>query len=222
MDYQAWFIVKFFSIIDLGSKWSEVTQSCLTLCNPIDCSLPGSSVHGIFQARVMEWVAISFFRGSSQPRDRTQVSHIADRHFTVWATKEDHDPGSKWIPTVPFLIWGKLEKWKLVWVGNIKGGGFISHLPKSWKSYILFLPSLLFCSPQLCLSLPPSVALSTSPGLSAHPQVGRGRGCPRQKKVLNRKVERDFPSLPYQNLTLGMLAVLRTLRSLFHSFIHSP
>ena len=48
---------------------SEVTQSCLTLCNPMDCSLPRSSVHGIFQARVLEWVAISFSRGSSQPRD---------------------------------------------------------------------------------------------------------------------------------------------------------
>jgi len=54
-------------------KWSEVTQSCPTLCNPMDCSLPHSSIHGIFQARVLEWVAISFSRGSSQPRDRTHV-----------------------------------------------------------------------------------------------------------------------------------------------------
>ena len=67
---------------------SEVTQSCLTLCDPMDYSLQGSSVHGIFQARVLEWVAISFSRGSSRPRDRTQVSHIAGRHFTVWATRE--------------------------------------------------------------------------------------------------------------------------------------
>ena len=51
-----------------------VAQLCLTLCYPIDCSLPGSSVHGIFQARVLEWVAISFFRGYSQPRDRTHES----------------------------------------------------------------------------------------------------------------------------------------------------
>ena len=50
----------------------------------MDCSLPGSSVHGIFQARVLEWIAISFSRGSSRPRVRTQVSHIVDRHFTVW------------------------------------------------------------------------------------------------------------------------------------------
>ena len=59
------------------SSWklrkSEVAQSCPTLCDPMDCSPPGSSVHGILQARILEWVAISFSRGSSRPRDRTQV-----------------------------------------------------------------------------------------------------------------------------------------------------
>ena len=57
-------------------KWkeSEVAQSCPTLFDPMDCSLPGSSIHGIFQARVLEWVVISFSRGSSRPRDWTQVS----------------------------------------------------------------------------------------------------------------------------------------------------
>jgi len=50
------------------AKW---LQSCVTLCNPIDCSPLGSSVHGIFQERILEWVAISFSRGSSQPRNRT-------------------------------------------------------------------------------------------------------------------------------------------------------
>ena len=69
-------------------KESEVAQSRLTLCDPMDCSLPGSSVHGIFQARVLEWVAIAFSRGSSQPRDQTQVFHTAGRHFTIWATRE--------------------------------------------------------------------------------------------------------------------------------------
>ena len=58
---------------------SEVTQSCPTLCDPRDCSPPGSSVHGIFQARILEWAAISFSRGSSRPRDRTQVSRIVGR-----------------------------------------------------------------------------------------------------------------------------------------------
>ena len=59
-----------------------VAQFCLTLCDPMDCSPPGSSVHEIFQARILEWVAISFSRGSSQPRDRTQVSCTAGRSFT--------------------------------------------------------------------------------------------------------------------------------------------
>ena len=57
---------------------SEVTQSCLTLCNRMECSPPGCSVNGVLQARILEWVAISFSRGSSQPRGRTQVPHIAD------------------------------------------------------------------------------------------------------------------------------------------------
>ena len=60
-------------------------HSCPTLCDPMDCSLPGSSVHGIFQARLLEWVAVSFSRGSSWPRDRTQVSLTAGRLFTFWA-----------------------------------------------------------------------------------------------------------------------------------------
>ena len=69
-------------------KWSEVAQSCPTLCNPVDCSLPGSSVHGILQARILEWVATSFSRVSSRPRDRTWVSRIGGRHFNLWATRE--------------------------------------------------------------------------------------------------------------------------------------
>ena len=63
-------------------------QSCLTLCDPMDCSPPGSSVHGILQARTEEWVAISFSRGSSWPRDQTWVSCVAGKFFTVWATRE--------------------------------------------------------------------------------------------------------------------------------------
>ena len=67
-----------------------LTQSYLTLCDPMDCSLPGSSVHGILKARILEWVAIPFSRGSSWPRDQTQVSCIAGRCFTIWATREAH------------------------------------------------------------------------------------------------------------------------------------
>ena len=66
----------------------EVAQSCLTVCDPMDCSLLGSSVHGIFQARILEYVAISFSRRSSWPRYWTRVSRIIGRHFTVWATRE--------------------------------------------------------------------------------------------------------------------------------------
>jgi len=65
---------------------SEVAQSCLTLCDPMDCSLLSPSGHGIFQATILEWVAISFSRGSSWPRDGTQVSRIVGRCFTVWAS----------------------------------------------------------------------------------------------------------------------------------------
>ena len=68
-------------------NWTDVVcahtrvQLCPALCDPMDCSLPGSSVHGIFQARILEWAAISFSRGSSQPRDRTWVSHLVGRCF---------------------------------------------------------------------------------------------------------------------------------------------
>ena len=60
-----------------------VAQSHPILCNPMDYSLPGSSVHGILQARILEWVAISFSGGSSQPRDGTCISCIAGRFFTI-------------------------------------------------------------------------------------------------------------------------------------------
>ena len=65
-----------------------VAQSCPAPCNSMDCRPSGSSIHGILQARILEWVAISFSRGSSQPRDRTQVFCIGGGLFTVWAIKE--------------------------------------------------------------------------------------------------------------------------------------
>ena len=67
---------------------SLVVQSCLTLCDTMECSPPGSSVHGILQARILQWVAIPFYRGSSQLRDQTQVSRTRGRFFTVWASRE--------------------------------------------------------------------------------------------------------------------------------------
>ena len=63
----------------------QVAQSCPTLCDPMDYR-----VHGILQARMLEWVAIPFSRRSSQPRGRTQVSHIAGWFFTSWATRQAH------------------------------------------------------------------------------------------------------------------------------------
>ena len=67
----------------------KITQSCPTLCHTMDCSLPGSSVHEILQARILEWVAVPFSRGSSQPGGRTRVSRIAGRFFTSGATREE-------------------------------------------------------------------------------------------------------------------------------------
>ena len=66
--------------------WNEGVsiQSCPTLWETTDCSLPGHSAHGILQARILEWVAIPFSRGSSQPGNQTQVSLIAGRFFTGW------------------------------------------------------------------------------------------------------------------------------------------
>ena len=69
-------------------KESEVAQLGRTLCDPMNCSPPGSSVHGIIQARTLEWVAFPFSRGSSRPRDQIQVSRIAGRFFSIWATRE--------------------------------------------------------------------------------------------------------------------------------------
>ena len=66
----------------------SLAQLCPTLCDSVDYSPPGSSVHGILQARILEWVAISFSKGSSQPRDQTQVSRVAGRRFNLWATRE--------------------------------------------------------------------------------------------------------------------------------------
>ena len=75
-------------------SWSVCVQSCL--CDPMDCSPPGSSDHEIFQARILEWVAVSFSRASSQTRHRTHVSCIAGRFFTT------ESPGKRSVPvTLP-------------------------------------------------------------------------------------------------------------------------
>ena len=63
--------------------FAKSLQSCPTLCNPLDCSPPGSSVPGVLRARTLEWAAMPSSRGSFQSRDRTQVSHIAGKFFTI-------------------------------------------------------------------------------------------------------------------------------------------
>ena len=90
----SWFI--YMVVLISGIKQSDsvihsgrlVTKSCLTLSNPMDCSPPGSSVHGISQARILEWTAMPSSRGSSQPKDQTQVSYNAAGFFTSWSTRE--------------------------------------------------------------------------------------------------------------------------------------
>ena len=77
--------VKGFGIVN---KAEISLQLCPVICNPMDCSPPGSSVHGILQARMLEWVAILFSRGSSQLRAQTWVSSITGGFFTIWATRE--------------------------------------------------------------------------------------------------------------------------------------
>ena len=82
-----WFYEDLQDLLESESE-NEVAQSCPTLCDPSDCSLPGSSLYGILQARILDWVAISFSRGTSQLREWTQVSCVAGRRFNLWATRE--------------------------------------------------------------------------------------------------------------------------------------
>ena len=76
------------TITNIIMKKSEISQSYLTLRDPKDCSLPGSSVHGIFLTRVLEWVAISFSGGSTLPRERIKVSCIGKMILYLWAARE--------------------------------------------------------------------------------------------------------------------------------------
>ena len=118
-----------------------VAQSCATVCNPVDCSFPGSSVHGILQARVLEWVAFPFSKGSSQPWDWTQIPSIAARFFTIWATREASSAIS--LPTHFTLAHlhsrashqvhdrnpGKVQYTEKRWICN----AFVANKLSSWK-----------------------------------------------------------------------------------------
>ena len=90
----------------------KVSQSCPTLCNPMDYT-----VHEILQARVVEWVAFPFSRGSSQPRDWTQVSHTAGRFFTSWATREGlyFGKNGKKFQSQPLSVRMGVRPWFFLW-----------------------------------------------------------------------------------------------------------
>ena len=83
----------------------KVAQLCPTLCGPMDCSPPGSSVHGILQTRTLEWVAMPSSRGSSWPWDWPQVSSTAGGFFTVWATREAPYPWQLSICSLYLWAW---------------------------------------------------------------------------------------------------------------------
>ena len=91
-------------IMSLQKEWVLAAQSCPTLCNCMDCSSPGSSVHGILQARILGWVAITSSRVSSQARDQTQVSCIAGRYLTVWATGKPCKRYAEVLISVPLSV----------------------------------------------------------------------------------------------------------------------
>ena len=96
-------------------KESEVAQLCPTLCYPMNRSQPGFSIHGTFQAWVLEWVAISFSRGCSRPRDWTRVSRIAGRHFTIWATRESPEATKAYYKVDRCLGKASQRKWQSGW-----------------------------------------------------------------------------------------------------------
>ena len=115
---------------------SEVAQSCPTLCDPVDCSLQGFSIHGIIQAKILEWVAISFSRGSSRPRDQTWVSSVAGKCFNLWATREARV--ISWVFGIGCLLWPVCS------LGKTLLAFALLHFVLQWQSSWLFLVSLDF------------------------------------------------------------------------------
>ena len=187
---EAFYYVHFSIIIILLRHWYwQVAQSCPTLCNPMGCSLPGSSVHGIFQARVLEWVAISFSRASSWPRNRTQVSRIAGTFFNSWATREAHSTAAaaKSLQSCPTLrdpwdgsppgspIHGILQTRTLKWVAisfsnawkwkvKVKSLSRVWLLATPWTATYQAPPSMGFSRQEYWNGVPlPSPAHSTKP-----------------------------------------------------------
>ena len=125
-----------------------VTQSCPTLCSPINCSPPGSFVHGILQARILEWVALPFARGSSQIKDRTWVSHTESTFFTIWAILESRRSREvlRWVLLLPLCYF--LSQIRQESFHRSKGMNKVSSvsfwLDFLWKCYRTYYLIILF------------------------------------------------------------------------------
>ena len=137
-------------LIDECNTGLKVAQSCPTLYDPMDCSLPGSSVHGILQARILEWVAIHFSWRSSQPKDRNWVSCISGRFFTIWATREawmlhcrysNQKETSRSQNQLPLLQKGKLRPTEGQWFSQDNS---VSRWPSSAQKFDSLSPGRTF------------------------------------------------------------------------------
>ena len=139
-----------------GKKESEVAQSCQTVCD-----LPGSSIHDVLQARILEWVAIPFSRGSSQPRDRTQVSRIAGRCFTLWAIREARIPRRKlvsnWNPNSGTFSQAQLNTSSICTRKEMQFKSSLLSYTQRWVLPLLLTPIIQKTqppAPSLCYSTP--------------------------------------------------------------------
>ena len=134
----------FIKVYYIAGMWEEdrrqsFTQSCLTL-QSTDCSLPGSSIHGTLQARILEWVAIPLFRGSSQPRDQTWVSHIAGKFLLC------EPPGKPWNVRIIIYWWScncnaaawmqVTEPWRICWA-FVWRGSFLENFLSFVSCFLL-------------------------------------------------------------------------------------
>ena len=177
-----------------------VAQSCLTLCNLTDCSPPGFSAHGILQTRILEWIAIPFSRGSSQPRDRTRVSCIAGSFFTMNSL------------STFFPISVITEHWaqSLVPEQLLVCSCMPSHwvVSDSLTSYELALLSMEFSRQENWSGLPfPSPGGLSNPGIEPTPPAS------------NALAGGFFPTLPPGKPTIGpcWLSILNTIVCIFQS-----
>ena len=160
-------VLSFSLRLDFGPKWAVVVvqslSQCLTLCNPMDCSPPGSSVHGISRARILKWVAISFSRESSLLRSQTRVSCIGRQILYHWVTWEVLSRQYNYISVFMFWVSCVLMKivrkyngmWELERSWNrgslvILNFSFIKEEPLSLFSYFAFLLEIFFYQKTVC------------------------------------------------------------------------